>query len=434
MLTQRTKIKLIAVGCSCLCAILVLSALVIAEVLKPRDSELQDVLLEDAERFKSYELVLPDVTYEEIERFLWPESGGGRIPAPGFEEEGGESPSIPSVSLPSAVKIHDSYSPLSKELNLYLYGLATTYCGNMYVGDIKLSPMLPLAEANLEGGRVDTSVTFSAIASSSIFSFDSVEELESLNVTDCLKDAATWRAMSSEYYTRDRGALQCNPNYGADKPEYGPSERELLDAYVAEHGMPNYGTNHDSIGNVFTVEDWIEYSRTKSGDRFNPESIIRIFADEKRNVEIPGILRNFPDVENEWQVYCIMAYNHWCGSGYMTMDRSIAYAGWQTVAKSDEYIKDITTPEAIEVLYSQCVQDIQRARAAGRNPVRCLDSYSGRALFDRLHEAGIVKDYYYYFRDKTNAGGTWNQGRTACTYPLGLMYGIMQMNLLYAGY
>ena len=48
--------------------------------------------------------------------------------------------------------------------------------------------------------------------------------------------------------------------------------------------------------------------------------MVRMFADEKASVEIPGIERNFSNIQNEYHVYAIMTYNHWIGSGFMTMD------------------------------------------------------------------------------------------------------------------
>ena len=389
-----------------------------------------EVDLEEAERFKSYQACLPTVTYTEVERTIGTRHkvNSDKVPTQTPDED-----VIPYSTIVKDFGINDYYSDLSKELNTYLYDLAMTYAGDMWCGDIQLSPLLPLAEANQEGGRVNTNLTFSAMASSSIFDLQSVEELANLNVTDCLRDADTWRSISREYYTRDRGALQCNPNYSGDKMEYGPSERELLDTWVAENGMPDYGTSKDSLGNVYNVADWIERSRIKHGDRFNPKSMIMMFADEKRNVEIPGILKYFPDVKNEWQVYCIMAYCHWCGSGYLTFDRDMAYAGFRTVARADEYCADLASPAAIEIIYSQCIQDIEYSRANNRAPVRCIDKNSGAIIFDKLVEAGAVKEWDYYFRHKVGTNG-WDQGKTACTYPIGMIYGVMQMNLLYSGY
>lgn len=412
---------------------------------------------EDAERFKSYMAVLPDVSYEQIEKkfqYGYRNLAVESDPNLGFDEDGniiyvgddlyykegdGDGTDVMeqehvyiSPIITADCKINDSYSKLSKELNTYLYQCAMLYANDLYVGNIHLSPFLPLSEANQEGGRVNTSVTFSAMASSSIFSFESVDDLANLNVTDCLRSRDIWRRMASEYYTRDRGALQCNPNYGANDPAYGRSEYDLLQEYVALNGTPDYGTLTDSLGNTYGVQQWIATSRTKYGDRFNVVSMLRMFADEKRNVEIPGILRNFPNVQNEWEVYCIMAYCHWCGSGYLTMDRSWAYAGWNSIERADEYCRDLSSPLAIEIIYSQCLQDIQYARERGRNPVKSLDKSSGRAVFDKLYEAGAVKEWDYYFRHKIT--GSWDQGATACTYPIGMIYGVMQMNLLYSGY
>lgn len=424
MWTRKTKL-IAGVLCVTLPVITVCATLLFWSVRLPLTVEEDPG---EAERFKSYQARIPTITYTDVQHII----GTHQVPA----EETQAPQTFDVVEYSTIVKnfkINDVYSDLSKELNTYLYNLAMTYAGDLWCGDIQLSPLLPLAEANLEGGRVNTSKTFSALASSSVFDFTSVEELADLNVTDCLRSEEVWKKMSTEYYTRDRGALQCNPNYSGDREAYGPSERELLTAYVQEYGLPDYGTNKDSLGNVFTVGQWIESSRSKHGDRFNPKSIVMMFADEKRNVEIPGILRYFPDVKNEWQVYCIMAYCHWCGSGYLTMDRDIAYAGFRSVARADEYCSDLASPEAIEIIYSMCLQDIQNARDNGRNPVRCIDKSSGMVIFNKLVAEGVVQEWDYYFRHKVSSKG-YDQGYTACTYPLGLIYGVMQMNLLYSGY
>lgn len=397
--------------------------------------------------FKGNQAVLPNISYSEViqnfSRAHKPFLSSTTISPTGevVPEDNSEVMKLIETAIEESnfelpvfgdLAINPVYSAVSVELNTYLYYVCQLYASGMQVGDIELSPLLALAEANLEGGRVDRSQTFSGMAPTSVFTFNSAEELRAFNVTDVLQSEETWRAMSSEYSTRDRGPLQCLPSYAFNRQEYGPSESALLSKYVEENGCPDYGTNKDSLGVVFSVQDWINYSRTAYGDRFNVESIIHMFADEKREVEIPGILRNFGQLQNEYHVYAIMAYNHWCGSGYMTMSNDTPYAGFQTIGRSKEYCEAISSPAAIEIIYSQCVQEIQRARDSGQYPVRCLDKKSGRALFDVLVEQGVCKEWDYYFRHKRT--GSWDQGATACSYPLGLIYGVMQMNLLYSGY
>lgn len=392
------------------------------------------VYLEDPEMepgYTGYQVVLPSVTYADLIR-NFSTAHKPYTPKPPQGETSVDTPEDVPLQPSNDMKINAVYSDLSRELNTYLYDVCQQYAGNLFCSGIQLSPLLPLAEANLEGGRVDRSQTFSAMASTSVYDFSSVEELKAFNVVRVLDSKETWLKMSSEYYTRDRGALQCNPNYGGNDPAYGPSERSLLDAYVAEHGVPDYGTNTDSRGNTFTVADWIDYSRTKFGDRFNVESMVRIFADEKASTEIPIIERNFSNIQNEYHVYAIMSYNHWIGSGFMTMDEDIAYAGFKTIGRAYEYCEAISSPRAIEIIYSQCLQDIQSARSRGAYPPRCLDKTGGKRVFDLLVQEGVCKDWDYYFRHKKTGG--WDQGDTAYTYALGVIYGVMQMNLLYSGY
>lgn len=340
----------------------------------------------------------------------------------------------PGIHLDIAdMQINDCYSDLSKELNTYLYAICVEYASGIKVNDIELSPLLVLAEANQEGGNVDRSKTFSSLAYSATFDWQSVQELASMNVTSVLRDSDTWHALSNEYSTRDRGALQCNPNYSGNDTRYGKSEHMLLDEWVAENPVPDWGTENDAVGNVFTVQQWMDYSRVKYGDRFNPASMVMMFADEKRNVEAPRIAQLFPDIQNEYEVYAIMAYNHWCGNGFMTMDNDTPYAGFQTIGRAKEYCHDLASPKAIELIYTKVLQDIQTARQNGTYPPKTLDKNTGRAVFDMLHEAGAVQEWDYYFRHKVMSNG-WDQGRTACSYPLALIYGVMQMNLLYSGY
>lgn len=372
--------------------------------------------------YTGYLAVIPDVTYEEITRTF----AHFNEQEPPVQEEG------ELALLSGDVSYNSVYSQLSQELNTYLYSVCQAYAGGLTCAGIRLSPLLPLAEANLEGGRVDTSVTFSALASSSVYEFTCVEDLADLNVTDVLRSEATWYTMTSEYYTRDRGALQCNPAYGSNKVSYGASERSLLDAYVEEYGIPAYGTNRDSRGNTFSVADWIATSRTKYGDRFNVTSMVQMFADEKAQVEIPSIEANFSDLQNEYHVYAIMAYNHWIGSGFMTMDEGSAYAGFRTIGRAYEYCRDISSPKAIEIIYSQCLQDIQYARSRGVNPPRCLDRSGGYRVYKLLVSEGVCEDWDYYFRHFVT--NNWDQGDTACTYALGVIYGVMQMALLYSGH
>ena len=401
--------------------------------------------------FTGFQAVIPGVTYSDLEVQF-----SRRHKSPSFntgigatqDPENPEAPVIDSEVLKlietaiqesnfespvfGELSIHPSYSDLSKQINTYLYSMCQLYASDMYVGNIQLSPLLALAEANLEGGRVNTSMSFSGMAPTGVFKFESVDEVMNFSVVDCLRSKSIWKSMSSEYSTRDRGPLQCRSTYSFDRSQYGPSEYQRLQSYIELVGLPDYGTNRDSVGNTFTVADWVNSSRTMYGDRFNVASIIQMFADEKREVEIPGILRNFDYIQNEYHVYAIMAYNHWCGSGYMTMSDDTPYAGFQTIGRSKEYCEAISSPAAIEIIYSQCVQEIQKARASGRNPVKSLDKKSGRALFDVLYDQGIVRDWDYYFRHKTT--GSWDQGATACSYPLGVIYGVIQMNLLYSGY
>lgn len=327
--------------------------------------------------------------------------------------------------------INDSYSDLSKALNLYLYDVCQTYLSDFKCGDISLSPLLPLAEANNEGGRVDTSETFSGMAPTAVYDFSSVGELRDFNVTRVLDSEATWLAMTTEYSTRDRGALQCNPGYGSDDVEYGTSEYELLTAYITDHPeVLNYSSNKDTCGVTFNVSKWINSSRTKLGDRFHVESIIRLFAAEKQS-ETAAILAKFGTVESEYQVYAIMAYLHWM-SGFLGLDASRPYAGFQTIGRAYEYCAFLGTDGAVSTIRDKCMQDILEARSAGKNPPSYIGTTTATQLFETFVQRGLCKEWDYYFRH--TPWSPYDQGVTACTYAIQIIYSVIQMELLYSGY
>ena len=123
-------------------------------------------------RYTGYQVVLPSVNYTDIIR-NFSTAHKPYSPEPETDETGGD---IPQIS--SDMKINPVYSELSQDLNTYLYDVCQQYAGNLFCSGIQLSPLLPLAEANLEGGRVDRSQTFSAMASTSVYTYSSVEELK----------------------------------------------------------------------------------------------------------------------------------------------------------------------------------------------------------------------------------------------------------------
>lgn len=379
--------------------------------------------------YSGYTAELPDMSYNEIVR----QFSTMHKPYSEQKEENTESSVEPKQELVQLdMVINDVYSDLSKELNSYLYDVCQRYAGNMYCSGYHLSPLFPLAEANLETNYQDSSKTFSSIAPTGIYDFRSAQELRDFNVTRILDSERTWSRMARDWWTRDRGPLQCYTDFGEDSASYGPSEKELLTAYVKKNGMPIYGSITDSVGTTYDVAEWISSSRNKHGDRYNVESLIKMFVGDKTNKDIPSIERNFANIQNEFHVYAIMAYNHWIGMGFTTMNESTSYSGFQTIGRAYEYCEDISSPTAIEIIYSQCLEDIQAARSRGGYPPSSLDRSKARKVFDKLVAAGVCKDWDYYFRHKMT--GSWDQGETACGYALGVIYGVMQMNLLYSGY
>lgn len=117
----------------------------------------------ESSRYTGYKVVLPSVSYTDLMRSF---STAHKPYSPDAGGDVGEGSAEQLVS--TDMKINPVYSELSQELNTYLYDVCQKYAGNLFCNGIQLSPLLPLAEANLEGGRVDRSQTFSAMASTSL--------------------------------------------------------------------------------------------------------------------------------------------------------------------------------------------------------------------------------------------------------------------------
>ena len=91
------------------------------------------------------------------------------------------------------------------------------YCDkyfHVYYGAVRLSPIFPMALANVETpGRADFTKTWSSLFPSAVAD---VSKMGTFCITDVVANSKTFYTLSTEYSTRDRGALQMSPTYGTN--------------------------------------------------------------------------------------------------------------------------------------------------------------------------------------------------------------------------
>ena len=138
------------------------------------------------------------------------------------------------------------------DANSALYDLADKYF-QVYYGSMRLSPITPLAIANVETpGRADNNVTWSALFPSK---YVPINMLYTMDVTTVLSSESIYKPLSTEYSTRDRGALQMSPTYGTNN--------DYFNRLMSDSEVDKLSTISDS-----KHENWIKGASSKRGDRF----------------------------------------------------------------------------------------------------------------------------------------------------------------------
>lgn len=215
--------------------------------------------------------------------------------------------------------------------NVALYNMCDRYF-NVYFGDTKLSPLVPLAIANVETpGRADHSVTWSALFPSGVVP---IELLDTMDVTTVVSNPEYFAKLSKESSTRDRGALQMSPSYGTGNDQ--------INALMS-------GSEKDKLSSVdcSSYAAWASGASSMSGDRFYlPDVLLRLsaaFTDASEDMARNNYL---PESDVQAYVMCAM-YHH--RSGVWT---NKAHGGktWNSSALAYEYSNLISTEEFLHLL------------------------------------------------------------------------------------
>lgn len=219
--------------------------------------------------------------------------------------------------------------------NAKLYNYSDKYF-QVYFGDKRISPIFPLAIANVEtGGRANHDITWSSLFPSAIAD---ISLIDTFDVTTVVSDDKLYKALSSDYSTRDRGALQMSPTYGAgsqatNKHMSGTEKSKLSKVNTSKYSAWCAGAS-DCAGDRFYIPD--ELLRMKVAMDYNVGQIV---ANGYAPVDINHLL-------------AMLAVGHNSGSGVFAQHNSSNSVGnWVSAKKCYEWCEMCTGAEVISLMY-----------------------------------------------------------------------------------
>lgn len=219
------------------------------------------------------------------------------------------------------------------DANSALYELADKYF-QVYYGSMRLSPITPLAIANVETpGRADNSITWSALFPSK---YVPINMLYSMDVTTVLSSESIYKPLSTEYSTRDRGALQMSPAYGTNN--------DYFNQLMSDSEVDKLSAISDS-----THSNWIKGASSKRGDRFYvPDVCLRLSAafteaisDMSKNKYVPN---------SDYQLLAMCAMYHQQSAVWSNNNHNKSVGKWKSSKLAYEYSELISSVEFLKEL------------------------------------------------------------------------------------
>lgn len=275
------------------------------------------------------------------------------------------------------------------DANRLLYNLADTYF-SCYFGNDRVSPILPMAIANVETpGRADFTKTWSALFPSRIVAIDLIETMD---VTTVVSDPTIFSALSKEYSTRDRGALQMSPTYGTGNSE--------LNALMS-------GNEKDKLKDVdcSNYTSWVSGASSNSGDRFYiPDVCLRLSAAMQQQVD--NMIKNNYQPNNNMQLIAQCAMGHHSSGVWHFSNHSKSVGRWRTAELAYQYSTNISQQNFIDV----------------------LSNYAQQSNSNYITSDTAKNLYYSTFSEPLS---TYATSDIVCTYPIKVMYAYIKLCMLY---
>lgn len=323
----------------------------------------------------------------------------------------------------------DTLSDLAVECNSKLFDICNKYYLATYQG-VQLSPLIPMALANIETGmRADQSITYSSLFPSKCVPVTSAEAISNMSCIAVLESPEVFSQLASDHWTRDRGALQMNPNYGTGVPAFdslmGPSEASIL-SNIGSVGMDftGYQANEPRLGRTIDADIWLSQLSSAPGDRFNvKDSVLRLAAASQEAVDLYS---SQYEIKNDMEMMALVAMHHNSGSVWNPSFSTKSVGNWRSGFAAHSYLEGITCDDFIKMLRKYCMERLETARREGKDIPMTLDRSDAKVLFEQAVDAELVRDYGTYVQ----------QGRyyevTYC-YPIQALYAYMMLGLVYSG-
>lgn len=323
----------------------------------------------------------------------------------------------------------NTISDLAIECNTKIFDMCNKYYLTTCYGQ-QVSPLVPMALSNIETpNRADQSLTYCALFPSKLIPITNADQISNMSCLAVLESPEIFSKLAADHWTRDRGALQMNPDYGTSYEAFnslmGPSESEILanikgadldlDIYVAYEARNNRN---------ITADEWLAQVSTKPGDRFSvKDSMLRLASASQSAVDQYTSQYEF---RNDYEIMCAIAMAHNAGSVWNPSYNGKKIGNWRNGSIAHRYCLQLTSDEFIAKLKRKCDAKLKNARDSGSEVPMTISRAEAKELFDDAFKEGIVEDYRTYVYE-----GRYYEV-TYC-YPIQALYNYMMLGMVYSG-
>lgn len=320
-------------------------------------------------------------------------------------------------------------SDLAIECNSRLFEICNKYYLATLSGQ-QLSPLIPMAIANVETpGRGDTSVTYSSLFPSKCVPVNSADSISNMSCLAVLENPSAFKTLASDHWTRDRGAMQMNPNYGTEYEAFnslmGPSEASILsNVNSMDVDFSTYAAYEPRNSRNIGVEDWLSMVSTKVGDRYNvKDSVLRIAAASQEAVD--SYSKQYT-VQNDMEIMALVAMNHNAGNLWSPSVAAKKVGNWRSGTQAYRYCSAISSTAFENKVRKLCDEKLSTARNENKPIPMTLERSGAKKLYEEAYADKIVEDYGSYIYE----GGYYE---VTYLYPIQALYAYTMLGLVYSG-
>ena len=277
------------------------------------------------------------------------------------------------------------------ESNQALYDLADKYY-QVYWGKQRVSPIFPMAIANVEtGSRADRTITWSSLFPSGILP---ISELYTADVTTVISKDEYYKPLSTEWSTRDRGAMQMSPTYGTGNEYFNKQMSGDEKSKLKEVDTSKYST-------------WVSGASSKSGDRFHTPDVCLRLASANTDA-IDAMLKNDYTPESDANLICMLAQFHHRSGVWSNSNHASKCGEWKSSGKAYEFSTEISSQGFVRELTSYAKEHRDKFTISRDEALKLYTEYFGKG-FEEYTESKLV----------------------GC-YPITVLYAYIKLGLMYA--